>query len=145
MRTPIECLLNIKCWTEDEARNFFALQLKELAAEERHLLNFEAQYNATSKKLECGPDEPVDISEFMKLNEYLERLLVKIHHQIKVIAEKERQVEIARKALVEATKEKKVFEKLDEKHKEGVKAELRRKEQIGTDEHAVTGHNRKKA
>ena len=143
MRTPIECLLNIKSWTEDEAKNFFALQLKELAVEEKHLLNFEAQYDTTSKKLECSPDEPVNISEFMKLNEYLEHLLVKIQHQIRVIAEKERQVEIARKALVEATKEKKVFEKLDEKHKEAVKAEYRRKEQIGADEHAVTGHNRK--
>ncbi|HBR17171.1 MAG TPA: flagellar export protein FliJ [Deltaproteobacteria bacterium] len=145
MKTPIESLLNIKRWHEDEAKNFFAVLLKELAVEEKQLLNFEHQYNTTSKKLECSSDELVNISEFMKLNEYLEQLLVKIHHQMKVIAEKERLVELARRALIEATKEKKVFEKLDEKHKDLIKAEFRRKEQIGTDEHAVTGHNRKKA
>lgn len=144
MRTPIECLLNIRRWNEDEAKSRFAASLKELAVEEKHLLNFEHQYNTTSKKLECGPEELVNIAEFMKLNEYLEQLLVKIHHQMKVIAEKERLVEIARRALVEATKEKKVFEKLDEKHKEVIKSESRRKEQIGTDEHAVTGHIRKR-
>ena len=144
MKTPIESLLNIKLWQEDEAKNFFAVTLKELAVEEKQLLNFEHQYNTTSKKLECGPDEAVNVSEFLKLNEYLEQLLVRIHRQIKVIAEKERLVELARKALIEATKEKKVFEKLDEKHKNLIKADSRRKEQIGTDEHAVTGHNRKK-
>lgn len=144
MKTPIESLLSIKRWHEDEAKNFFAALLKELAVEEKQLLNFEHQYNTISKKLECGPDEAVNVSEFLKLNEYLEQLLVKIHRQIKVIAEKERLVELARKALIEATKEKKVFEKLDEKHKDVIKADSRRKEQIGTDEHAVTGHNRKK-
>lgn len=139
----LESLLNLKIWKEDEAKNRFAVLLKELAVEEKRLSELEGRYGAISKKLECT-DELVNIDEIKRLNEYLEHLLIRIHQQKKVIAEKERQVEDARKALVEASKEKKIFEKLDERHKTALKKEHKRKEQIGTDEHAVTGYYRKK-
>ncbi len=143
MRTPLESLLNLKIWKEDEAKNRFAIFLKELAAEERRLHELEDQYSSTGKRLECT-DELVNIDKIKRLNEYLEHLLIRIHQQKKVIAERERQVEDARKALVDASKEKKIFEKLDERHKSALKKEHKRKEQIGTDEHAVTGHHRRK-
>lgn len=139
----LESLLNLKIWKEDEAKNRFAVLLKELATEERRLHELEDQYSSTGKKLECT-DEMVNIDEIKRLNEYLEHLLIRIHRQKGIIAEKERQVEEARKALVEASKEKKIFEKLDERHKSALKKEHKRKEQIGTDEHAVTGHHRRK-
>lgn len=139
----LESLLNLKIWKEDEAKNRFAVLLKELATEERRLNELEDQYSSTGKKLECT-DEMVNIDEIKRLNEYLEHLLIRIHHQKRIIAEKERQVEEARKALVEASKEKKIFEKLDERHKSALKKEHKRKEQIGTDEHAVTGYHRRK-
>lgn len=144
MRTPLESLLNLKRWKEDEAKNHFAILLKELAAEEKRLYDLEGNYNLTGKKLECGADELVNIDEIKKLSEYLEHLLIKIQHQKKVISEKEKQADNARKHLVEASKEKKTFEKLDERHKSAVKKESQRKEQIRTDEHAVTGHHRKR-
>ncbi|MCL4536495.1 MAG: flagellar export protein FliJ [Nitrospirae bacterium] len=144
MRTPLESLLNIKRWKEDEAKNRFAILLKELSVEEKRLYDLEEQYNSVSKKLECNTDELVNIDEIRKLNEYLEHLLIRIHQQKKVIADKEKQVEESRRSLVEASKEKKIFEKLDEKQKSASKKELKRKEQIGTDEHAATGHHRKK-
>ncbi|WP_333652372.1 flagellar export protein FliJ [Dissulfurispira sp.] len=144
MRTPLESLLNLKIWKEDEAKNRFAVLLKELATEERRLYELEDRYSSTGKKLECT-DELVNIDEIKRLNEYLEHLLIRIHRQKGIILEKERQVEDARKVLVEASKEKKIFEKLDERHKSALKKEYKRKEQIGTDEHAVTGHHRKKS
>ncbi len=144
MRTPLKSLLNLKRWKEDEAKNRFAILLKELAAEEKRLYDLEDKYNLTGKKLECSTDELVNIEEIKKLSEYLEHLLIKIQHQKKVISEKEKQVENARKHLVEASKEKKIFEKLDEKQKSASKKESKRKEQIRTDEHAATGHHRKR-
>lgn len=144
MRTPLESLLNIKQWKEDEAKNRFAVLLKELAVEEKRLYDLEEQYNSISKKLECNTDDLVNIDEIRKLNEYLEHLLIRIHQQKKVIADKENQVEESRRDLVEASKEKKIFEKLDERHKTALKKEQNKKEQIRTDEHAVTGHHRKK-
>lgn len=143
----LESLLNLKIWKEDEAKNRFAVLLKELATEERRLCELEDRYSSTGKELAIkteDTDELVNIDEIKRLNEYLEHLLIRIHRQKKVIAEKERQVEDARKALVEASKEKKIFEKLDERHKFALKKEHKRKEQIGIDEHAVTGHHRKK-
>ncbi len=136
--------MNLKIWKEDEAKNRFATLLKELAVEEKKLGELEARYSVTGRKLQCT-DELVNIDEIKRLNEYLEHLLIRIHQQKRVIAEKERQVEDARKALVEASKEKKIFEKLDERHKSTLKKEHKRKEQIGIDEHAVTGHHRKKS
>jgi flagellar FliJ protein len=147
MRTPLESLLNIKIWKEDEAKNRFAVLLKELAAEEMRLHELEDHYSSTgkeiAKKME-NTDELVNIDEIKRLNEYLEHLLIRIHQQKRIITEKERQVEDARKALVEASKEKKIFEKLDERHKSALKKEHKRKEQIGTDEHAAAGHQRKR-
>lgn len=145
MRTPLESLLNIKRWKEDEAKNRFAVLLKELAMEEKRLAGFEEQYKAISKDLESDGDELINISEVVRLNEYLDHVLNRIHHQAKVIADKENQVEAARRALIEASKEKKVMEKLEEKKKDAINEEYRRKEQIRSDESAVTGHIRKKA
>ncbi|BCB96470.1 hypothetical protein JZK55_13920 [Dissulfurispira thermophila] len=140
----LESLLNLKIWKEDEAKNRFAALLKELAAEEKKLVELEGRYSTIGRKLECT-DEMVNIDEIKRLNEYLEHLLIGIHHQKRVIAEKERQVEEARKALIEASKEKRIFEKLDERHKTALKKEHKRKEQIRTDEHAGMGHYRKKS
>ncbi|MBI5212480.1 MAG: flagellar export protein FliJ [Nitrospirae bacterium] len=143
MRSPIKSLLNIKIWREDEAKSRFAILLRELAAEEKRLYDLEEEFAGTGKKMECDADELVDVEEIKRLNNYMERVLVEIHKQRRVISDKAKHVEIARNALVEASKEKKVFEKLDEKNTAAVKKEFERKEQIGTDEHAVTGHNRK--
>jgi len=139
----LESLLNIKRWKEDEAKNLFAIRLKNLTVEEKCLRDLEEQYDSISKRLGFDIDELINIEEIKKLGEYLELLLIKIHHQEKVIVEKERELEDARRLLSDASKEKKTFERLDEKHKTAIDKEFRRKEQIRTDEHAGTGHYRK--
>ena len=144
MRTPIKSLLNIKRWREDEAKSRFAVLLRELAAEEKRLFDLEEEVTGVGKKMECDMDELVDVEEIKRLNDYMERVLLEIHKQRRVVSDKVKHVEIARNALAEASKEKRTFEKLDEKNKAALKKEFERKEQIGTDEHAVTGHNRKK-
>jgi flagellar FliJ protein len=144
MRTPIESLLNIKRWKEDEAKNLFANRLKKLTVEEKRLRDLEEQYDSVSKRLGSNTDELINIDEIKKLGEYLELLLIKIHRQEKVIVDKERELEDARRLLTDASKEKKIFERLDEKQKTAIGKEFRRKEQIRTDEHAGAGHHRKK-
>ncbi len=143
MSAAIKSLLNLKKWKEDEAKNRFALLLKELDIEEKHLLNLEEKFDSLGEKYECNADELINIDEIKKLNEYLEHVIGKIEHQKKKIIEKERQVEIARKVFLDATKDRKIFERLDEKQKAVMDKEQMRKEQIVTDEHAATGHRRK--
>ena len=142
--STIKSLLGLKKWKEDETKNRFAALLKELAHEERLLADMEDQFRCIGKRLDYGTDEMVNIDEVKRLNEYLGHLLSKINRQKETIAGKERQVEEARNALVDATKERKVFERLDEKRQAAFEKEIRRKEQIGIDEHAITGHTRKK-
>ena len=139
----IESLLNIKRWSEDEAKQKLALVLKELDAEENRLLGLEEQYRQGGMKFESASNELIDIAEIKRLNYYLEHILGRIQRQKEVIRLKETQVETARKALEEASKEKKTFEKLDEKQKSALSKEFKRKEQIGTDEHAGMRHARR--
>ncbi len=140
----IESLLNLKRWSEDEAKQRFALVLKELDVEEKRLLGLEEQYMHASRKFESASNELIDIAEIRRLNYYLENVLARIRRQRKVIELKEIQVDTTRKALQEASKEKKTFEKLDEKQKSALRKEVKRKEQIGTDEHAGIRHARSK-
>lgn len=143
----LKSILNLKEWKEDEAKNRLAALIRDLDAEEKRFIALEEQYNFLAAQRfneKFNDSEPVNIDEIKKLNEYLENLLIKIHRQKKVIADKEKQVEDARKHAIEASREKKIFKRLDEKHKTVLKIDKNRKEQALTDEHAGTGHQRKK-
>src|SRR5208283_4661023 len=138
----IQSLLNLKRWSEDQAKQQFALALKELDTEEKRLLGLEEQYTNADRKFESESNELIDIAEIRRLNYYLEHVLARIRRQKKVIELKEIQVETARLALQEASKEKKTFEKLDEKQKSALRKEFKRKEQMGTDGHAGIRHSK---
>jgi flagellar FliJ protein len=144
MKTPVESLLSLKRWQEDEAKNIFAALLKALDLEEKRLYELESMHLKICETLRRKSDEFINIDDIKKQNEYLEHLLRMIHRQTKVIAQKEKEVEESRRLLAEATKEKKIFERLDDKHREAIKKEIIKTEQAATDEHAVTGHIRKK-
>lgn len=140
--STIESLLNLKRWHEDEAKQLFALRLKELAVEEKRFLDLEEQYRDTDRKFEAASNELIDVDEIRRLTEFLGHMLVRIRRQKEVISAKEMRVEEARKMLQEASKEKQTFEKLDKKQKNKIREEILRKEQIGTDEHAGIRHGR---
>lgn len=144
MKTTVTNLLGLKRWQEDEAKNIFASLLKSLDLEEKLLYEFESMHLKICETLHLKSNEFINIDDIKKQNEYLEYLLYMIHRQKKVIAQKEKEIENARRLLAEATKEKKIFERLDEKHREVIKKEIIKTEQAATDEHAVTGHIRKK-
>ncbi len=141
--STIASLLNLKRWKEDEAKQQFAHCLKQLAVEEKRLLALEEQYKDAGTKFEAATNKLIEIAEIRRLNRYIEYLLDKIERQKKVILQKELQVEESRKALQEASKEKKTFEKLDEKQKSMLSKEIKRKEQINIDESAIIRHQRK--
>jgi flagellar export protein FliJ len=143
----LKSILNLKEWKEDEAKNRLAALIRDLDAEEKRFIVLEEQYNFLAAQRfneKFNDSEPVNIDEIKKLNEYLENLLIKIHRQKKVIADKEKQVEDARRHVIEASREKKIFKRLDEKNEAVLKMDKKRKEQALTDEHAGTGHQRKK-
>lgn len=143
MSTPVESLLNIRRWKEDEARNRFALSLRDLAAAEDHLLSLEGRFEGLRQRFDCC-GEVFPIEKMQDMSKGVDCLIVAIDTQKKVVAEKQRLVEAARSAFVEAARERKIFQRLDEKQRAAREKEHRRKEQIRMDEHAVTGHTRKR-
>ncbi|MBF0328302.1 MAG: flagellar export protein FliJ [Nitrospirae bacterium] len=143
MATPIESLLSLKRWEEDQAKNRFAMLLKELAIEEGILEELEQNYALSSEKVKNNHYEPKTIDKIQELLVFIEALVNKIHQQEENIRNKALEVERARGFLEEATKERKTFERLDERQKEMIKKDMDRKEQKITDEHASARHGKK--
>ncbi len=142
MRTTFESLLNLKRWNEDEAKNRVALRIRELTAEEHRLVHIEKQYQAYQQKAGVLLDGFIDIDEMRKVHDHLDHLVVRIRQQKSVIEDRKRRLEEARKSLLEASKERKIFERLDEKERLAMERGLLKDEQRRTDEYVVSGYKR---
>lgn len=142
MTRSLESLLNLKRWREDEVKSLFALLLKELAIEEEKLEALEAHHGLISRKLCEGSDEMVDIEDIRRLQQYSEQLVMQIQHQREAVEAQDRKVEDARALLMEVSKERKTYERLDEKMRLALEQEELRKEQTDADERASTQHGR---
>ncbi|HSW63283.1 MAG TPA: flagellar export protein FliJ [Dissulfurispiraceae bacterium] len=144
MSTSIQSLLGLKRWKEDELKSLFALLTKELHAEEEKLNNLESRHAFMGVNIEGGGDELVDIAEIRLVQDYTEHLVLQIRRQQSVIADKQKQVDEARAFLLDAAKERKTFERLDEKQRQAAAQEQQRREQNDADERAVITYGRKK-
>jgi len=143
MKTPLESLISLKRWEEDEAKNLFAMARKELDDQERRLADLEENFGALRKRMTYSENEAVSIDEIQKLNGQMEHLFKLLERQKALVAEGRTRMEEAMKILSDASKERKTYEKVDEKHKEAERGEVRKKEQKGIDEHAVMRHKQK--
>ncbi len=144
MSTSIQSLLGLKRWKEDELKSLFGLLSKELHAEQETLETLESQHALIGAKLAGGGDELMDIAEIRTTQDYAEHLILQIRRQQSVIAEKQRQVDETRALLLEASKERKTFERLDEKQRQAAEQEKQRKEQNDADERAVITYGQKR-
>ncbi|HMK55603.1 MAG TPA: flagellar export protein FliJ [Dissulfurispiraceae bacterium] len=143
MKTPLESLISLKRWEEDEAKNLFAMARKELDDQDRRLADLEENFGALRKRMTYSENEAVSIDEIQKLNGQMEHLFKLLERQKALVAEGRTRMEEAMKILSDASKERKTYEKVDEKHKEAERGEVRKKEQKGIDEHAVMRHKQK--
>ncbi|MCX8027941.1 MAG: flagellar export protein FliJ [Thermodesulfovibrionales bacterium] len=134
MASTIQSLLGLKQWQEDEAKNAFAQALKSLSAEEDILRALEDKLNSLKKDFINLSSRDTDIDSLKSILDYQEYLIYKISMQRDVISKKEIEVEEARKKLVEATKERRIFERLREKEILQIQKQQERLERIQTDE-----------
>ena len=137
MKTPLENLLSLKRWEEDEAKNLVAWAKKELDLEEKRLAGLEENFSLLREKMQYSEKGAVTIDEIKKMNEHMEHLFGLLQRQKDTIVESEKRLNEAMNILAEAAKERKTYETVDERHKEAEKHELKKKEQKGIDEHAV--------
>ncbi len=137
MTTPLENLLSLKRWEEDEAKELFATAKRDLDFEEGRLVVLEGNFSALRDKMKLSEKEPVTIDEIRKMNEHMEHLFGLLQRQKESVAASSRRLDEAMKILAEAAKQRKTYETVHEKHKEAERREHKKQEQKGIDEHAV--------
>jgi flagellar FliJ protein len=132
-RFTLEPVLEQRRRIEDEKQRDFAARTRELRDAESLLERLHAQYQAAAERLRDGHRSLS--TEDLRLHyahlEYLDRAITA---QRAVVAERRGAVERARAALVEASKERKVIEKLKERKHEQYVAEARHLEQAELDD-----------
>jgi flagellar export protein FliJ len=137
MKTPLENILSLKQWEEDEAKNLVALARKDLNLEEKRLAGLEENFSLLREKMQYPEKGAVAIDDIRKMNEHMENLIRLIRRQKDVVAASGKRLDEAMSILAEAAKERKTYETVNDRHKEAERYELKKKEQKGTDEHAV--------
>jgi flagellar export protein FliJ len=142
MKTPLESLLSLKRWEEDEAKNLFAIAKKELDVQEKGLASLEENFRVLRDKMRNPDKAAVTIDEIQKLNAHMEHLFRLLQSQKLSVDASKKRLDEAMKILSEAAIERKTYEKVDERHKEAERGELKKKEQRGIDENAVMRHKK---
>ncbi|MCX8070770.1 MAG: flagellar FliJ family protein [Thermodesulfovibrionales bacterium] len=141
MPSTIENLLNLKTWTEDEVKSRFAIALRDLAIEEDILRGYEGKLNEIEEVFKNQKEGNVDLLKIEELLAHQNYLIKKIEEQRKTIIKKEEIAEKIRLELVEATREKRIFQRLLDKEREKMTKKLQRLEQINIDESASLKFN----
>jgi len=142
MKSPLESLLPLKRWEEDEAKNLFATARRDLDMEEERLEALERNFSDLRAKMNFSEKEPVGIDEIKKMNAHMEHLLDLLQHQKKTVAASGKRLDEAAQILAEASKQRKTYETVDA-HRRGAERQVqKKKEQKGMDEHAAVRYKK---
>jgi len=142
MKTPLENLLPLKRWEEDEAKNLVATARSDLDVQEKRLEALERNFSDLRKKMKFPEKEAVTIDEIKKMNGHMEHLFGLLQHQKKAVAASITRLDEAMKILSEASKQRKTYETVDEHRREAERQVQKKKDQKGMDEHAVIRHKK---
>lgn len=124
-------LLNIKEKLEEQTKTEYGKALSKLEQEKNILLNLENEKQQNILNFKQSIDKGVKPNYINSINQYIHILDTKIQHQIENINNEKKVVEEKRLALLEAMKQRKVFETLKEKAKENYfKEELKNEQKI---------------
>ena len=137
MSTPLESILSLKRWEEDEAKNLFVLAKKELEGEEERLETLEKNFLAIRDGIKADGNSSATIDEIRQRQQHIEHVLALLQLQKEAVATGIRRLEDATAIMSEASMERKIFEKVDERHKEAERQVIHKKEEKDMDEHAV--------
>jgi|WetSurMetagenome_2_1015567.scaffolds.fasta_scaffold00033_53 flagellar protein FliJ len=137
MKSPIESMLTLRRWEEDETKNLFVLAKKELEKEEDRLLSLEKNFAALRAAMKANEKKPATIDQISQAQRHLDHITLLIHRQRETVAGCSKRLEEAAVIMAAASLERKKFEKVDDRQKEAKKKENRKKEERDIDEHAV--------
>jgi len=130
----MESMLRLKTRIEEQKEQEFAKALKKLYEEQEVLQKMNVDKEFAIKKLKGDIGIKITPIEFGRLNRYIEFMKEKMEIQKTVIIKAEKFVEEKRLNLIEATKERKMLDKLKERKFEEYIDEEKKKEQKVVDE-----------
>lgn len=125
----MESILSIKQKLEDQAKAEYSIEIMKLRQEEEKLDELKKRKADYQAKLYNAVADTLDILEIKILEDSVENIKYNIKLQLVVIANQQKEVDLARKKLDNAMKERKTYEKLKEKAFEEFKAEINAEEQ----------------
>jgi flagellar protein FliJ len=137
MKTPIESLLTLRRWEEDEAKSLFVTAKKALETEEERLASIETNFAALREGIKEHEKKGATIDQIRQAQQHFDHLMLLLQQQRCAVARSAERLEEATVIMAAASLERKKFEKMDDRHKEVVKHEIRKKEERDIDEHAV--------
>ncbi len=129
-----DTILNTKEKIEDEKKNKLGISMQKLAAEQNELDKLCDKKEDLINNWNEKTKETVKVSVLRNLSHNLDLMQNIIDKQSDIVEQTEIEAEDRRKDLIEASKEKKVFEKLKEKDYEEHKYNELKKEHALTDE-----------
>ena len=142
MNNPLESVLSLKRWEEDEAKNLFAMARKDLDQEEMRLEVLEKNFRSFNEKIRIGGNKVSTIDEMKQAQIHMDHILRLLQRQKELVAISRKRLDDAAKIMTVASKERKIFEKVDERHKAAERHDTKKKEERVIDEHAVQRYKR---
>jgi len=141
----LQSILNIKEKIEEEEKEKLSKLLFEKANEEavlQHLKDrkFQSQEEMKAKQLQGA----MDMEELKRYEAHLKKMEFLIQNQVLRIRELDMKIEQQRQVVIKATQERKMFDKLKEKHKDRFMVEQDREERKFIDELAISRFQRDK-
>ena len=143
----LEKVLDLRKKKEEERERELAELKKLLAKEEQFLQQLQRESTALRRKiarLQDENDRSLDIEELLRHSDYLEHLRDKILSQIETVKQVISDVENKRQELVEASKEKKVIEKLKEQQYKRFRTAVEEWEQRTLDEIGTSNYSHRR-
>lgn len=125
----MESILSVKEKLEEQAKAEYSIEIIKLRQEEEKLEELENRKNAYQTRLYEAVMDTLNISEIKILEDSVENIKYNIKLQLIVIANQQKNVDMAREKLDNAMKERKTYEKLKEKAFEEFKEQINAEEQ----------------
>jgi flagellar FliJ protein len=136
----LQPLLNVKSHIERERQKDHALAVERIMRQEEQLSQVDAQRESTLIEQRAGLLGSISITKMLVYSRYLLKLKKNTLAGIETLRGLKKNAEEKRSVLVEASKERKIYEKLKERQQDRYNTESARQEQKETDEIAITGY-----
>lgn len=140
----LQSVLNLRKQKEDNIKNELGIAIQRLEQEKRRLSELENTLDATVREFN-EKTRKTTVHELIEYNEYLSLLNSRIKSQKDNINNAAQYVDKVREELVKAVKDRKILEKLKERHYEEFLLEQKKLEQKTNDEIVSYNYNESSA